>query len=360
MKALGLLLLTFSLNTFAQKIDWFASADFVGVNNQEESYEQDVFLREFELALYSKVDQDWTAVLSMVNAKSANGEGSVTELHDIYVQTSSLFPGHTLKIGQFFMGVGKLNRIHRHEWMFTTAPFFFQTFFGEEGVLDTGIEYTHRIGTSQNLQLTLGLSRGGEFVHEHDHEHEEGEEEATNPQWPTHYLRFGGFKEFSTLKGLEYGLNYIVRKDQEKTAWYYSGLDFTYKEREGKVLSLLVQGEFWNRTFKMNGSDELADQGFYILIDKGINQHHSVGLGYSEYTPDENFPEEEHDHEGRAVHEGYKSYSVNYTYSNSEFMKYRLSVEQEHGLEVDEEDITNYKYQVQLLFNIGKHPVHLF
>ncbi|MFT6632032.1 MAG: hypothetical protein ACJAS4_001994 [Bacteriovoracaceae bacterium] len=350
-----------SFNGFSQNIDWFAAADFVGVNNNTESYEQDIYLREFELALHSKVDQDWSAALSLVYAKAANSEEMQTELHEVYLQSSSIFSGDTIKIGQFFLGTGKLNRVHRHEWVFTSTPFFFEKYFGEEGVIDSGVEYTLRIGTSQNLQLTAGVTRGGEFVHEHSHHEEEDEEELSNAQWPTHYIRLGGFKEFSTLKGLEYGLNYIVRKDAEKTAWYYSGIDFTYKAREGKFLSFLVQSEFWSRTYKSNGEDELTDSGYYLFMEKGLDQHHSVGFGVTGFTPSDDHSEEEHEEEGRSVHEEYTSLNLNYTYSNSEFIKYRFSVEQENGLEIDgNEDATNYKYQVQMLFNIGKHPVHLF
>jgi hypothetical protein len=358
-----LLLLTtllMSFNGFGQKIDWFAAADFVGVNNNTEAYEQDIYLREFELALHSKVDQDWSAALSLVYANAANEEETTTELHEVYLQSSSIFAGDTVKIGQFFLGVGKLNRIHRHEWSFTTSPLFFEKYFGEEGVIDTGAEYTYRVGTSQNLQLTVGVTKGGEFVHSHSHEEEE-HNEPSNSQWPTHYLRLGGFQEFTTLKGLEYGLNYIVRKDADKTAWYYSGVDFTYKVREGKVLSLLVQGEFWNRTHKANGEEELTDSGYYVFMEKGLDQHHSIGFGVNGFTPSEDHSEEDHEEEGRSVHKDYNSISVNYTYSNSEFTKYRFSVEQESGLEIDgDEDASNFKYQVQMLFNIGKHPVHLF
>lgn len=349
-----------SLSANAQKIDWFAAADIVGVNNQTEDYEQDIFVREFELALHSKVDQNWAAALSFVYEKTANSEETATELHEVYVQSSNVLPGHTLKIGQFFLGTGKLNRVHRHEWNVTTAPLFFETYFGDHGAIDTGVEYTHRFGTSQNLQVTLGGMKGNEFVHEHSHD-ESAEKEPTNAQWPTHYVRLGGFKEFDTLTGLEYGLNYIGRKDAEKTAWHYSGLDFTFKKREGKKLSWLVQSEFWNRTYKMNGSDEFSDSGYYLFVDKGLNQHHSLGLGVTGFSPDKDVPEESHDHGARAAHDDYNSYMVFYTYSNSEFMKYRLTVEQETGLEIDgEEDQDNYRYQVQLLFNIGKHPVHLF
>ncbi len=361
MKSMILLLLAVvSTNTFAQKIDWFAAADFVAVNNQMDELEQDAYLREFELALYSKIDQNWSGSMSLVYAQEANGEVA-TELHEALIQSSNIFPGHTLKIGQFFLGIGKLNRIHRHEWSFTTAPLFFDTYFGEEGALDTGVEYTHRIGTSQNLQLTLGVMKGSEFAHSHAHDEEE-EEEVSNAQWPTHYLRLGGFNEFSTTSGLEYGLNHIVRKDAEKTAWHYTGADFTFKKREGKVLDWLVQAEYWSRLYKEEGEEEMDDNGAYLLVEKGFNQHHSVGLLYSLYNAADEHEEEGHEHEGegRVVEDAYTETSFHYTYANSEFMKYRFSVTQETGLMHEEEEEDNYRYQIQILFNIGKHPVHLF
>ncbi len=352
----------FSGTALGQKIDWFASADFVGVKNQEESYEQDTYLREFELALFSKVDQNWSSALSLIMERAAGAEDSTTHLHEAYIQSSNIIAGDTIRIGQFFLGVGKLNRIHRHEWAFTTAPFFFEEFFNDEGVVDTGVEYIARIGTALNLQLTAGITKGAEFSHQHEeHEHENEEEHGGNAQWPTHYFRLGGFWEMTTTQGLEYGLNHLIKKDAEKTVGRYSGLDITYKKRVGKVLETMAIFEFWQRTRKFESVDELSDSGYYLHIDKGLNQHHSIGLGTSYYIPDHDLPESMHKHEGRATHDHYQNYYVNYTYSNSEFVKYRFTLEQENGLIIDEvEDETNYRYQVQLLFNIGKHPVHLF
>jgi hypothetical protein len=363
MKLLLLLSITvFAASANSQRIDWFAAADFVGVKNQEDQLEQDGYLREFELALYSEIDHNWKGSMSFVYAKDANEE-MTTEIHEAFVQSSNVFMGDTLKIGQFFLGVGKLNRTHRHEWSFTTSPFFFSEYFGSEGVMDTGAEYTHRLGTGQNLQITAGLTKGNEFVHEHGHDEEAAEEEKSNAQWPTHYLRVGGFNEIATTTGLEYGVNYLGRKDAEKVTWYYTGADFTFKKRVGKYIDWKVQGEYWVRTYKENKEDEQSDDGAYILIEKGLDQHHSFGLLYGIYNAADKHEEEGHVHEeteGRVVEAEFRETTLQYTYSNSEFMKYRFSAGLESGLLKDEEEVDNYKYQIQMVFNIGKHPIHLF
>lgn len=357
MKFLFLVALTFAFNANAQKIDWFASADYVAVHNDQNSLEQDSYLREFELALHSKVDQDWSAALSFVYETEANSE-THSEVHEAYLYSSTFIKGQQLKFGKFFLGLGRLARVHRHEWNFTSAPFFYETFFGSHGPIDLGVEYTHMIGTSQNLQLTLGVSKGSEF--NHDHSHEEESSEPTNAQWPTHYMRLGGFHEISSLSGLDYGLNYMVRKDAEKNTFYYAGSDFTYKRREGKVLSWFAQLEYWRRTFHAAGSQEDFDYGYYLNLQKGIDLHHSVGVLYSVYKGPEDVHAPGHSHEGRVVHDEYNSIEAYYTYANSEFMKTRFSFAKEDGLEIDHEEVENHKAQIQILFNIGKHPVHFF
>lgn len=72
---IALLLVVLSARTYAQKVDWFAAADFVAVKNQMEELEQDAYLREFELALYSKIDQNWAGSMSIfLSNRNIDGE----------------------------------------------------------------------------------------------------------------------------------------------------------------------------------------------------------------------------------------------------------------------------------------------
>ena len=352
-----------SMSSYAQNINWFASADFVGEANEEDSYNQGLGIREFELAMHTQVDQDWATTMSFVYAQDPNSQTEVTELHEVFIQSSTVFSGHRLKLGQFFLNTGKMNKTHRHEWNMTSAPLFFYKYFGEEGVLDKGIEYTHFIGADANLTLVLGLTKGNQFAHLHvedEHEHEEEGEEKQNAMEPTRYIRLGSFIEHTTTIGTEIGLNYIGRRDAEKTAWHYAGIDITHKQREAKTLSFLFQAEAWSRTYKYEGFEEYSDSGYYVYLEKGINQHHSLGLGVNAFFAEKDLDESLHEHSGRTVHDKYDSYFVNYTYANSEFLRYRFTVEKEAGLEVDEEEVNNMRYTLQMVFNIGKHPIHMF
>ena len=69
-------------------------------------------LREVELAFSGAVDPYFD-----VWASFGIGDGAI-ETEEVYVQTRRLLPGMQFRFGQFFSGVGFLNRQHRHQWDF--------------------------------------------------------------------------------------------------------------------------------------------------------------------------------------------------------------------------------------------------
>ena len=96
-------------------------------------------VRSVEASYYAPIDHNFDGFASL----AAHYEGGETmfELHELVVSTSKLIPRSTVKVGQFFLGIGRLNRIHQHDWAFTSTPKVNETFFDKEGVFDTGLEY---------------------------------------------------------------------------------------------------------------------------------------------------------------------------------------------------------------------------
>lgn len=367
-----LLLSAFTLNTHAQTaapklIDWFAGADIVGSGdlNNESGINDGLNVREFEFSANSQIDHTWEGVLTLTYHNEIQLEEEHLEVHEAFLFSPKLFDGSTIKLGKFFLGFGRLNRFHRHDWIFTDAPVYHQDFFGFEGVKDTGVEYTKLAGGDWNTKATIGVTTGQEFnhVHGHDHEDEDDHEDEGSPHTPTGYIRISNFFEFTTQHGLEAGLNYVSRTDGEGTRFYYAGLDFIYKDREGRVLNNVIQAEFWSRTSHPQGDeDALEDIGGYLYYEKGLNRHHAFGFRYDFYNPefDEHSTEEHKDVLGLHVLGNYNAYTLSYIYTNSEFMKTRVSLEHSTGLEFDEEEKEITRGLVQMVFSIGAHPAHLY
>jgi hypothetical protein len=376
-----LLLLMWAFPLLAQQnlqlINWFAGADVVATgdnipkdnDDKSDALNDGMVVREFEFSAVSQIDQTWQGILTLAYHNELQMEEEHLEVHEALLFSSKLLPMANVKIGKFFLGFGRLNRFHRHDWIFTEAPMVQKSYFGNEGVKDTGFEYTRLIGGELNWKATIGLVAGNEFRHlhgdhegeeEHDHEHG-GIDSAFEP---TRYFRISNFKEFSTLKGVETGLSYVERRNGEGTRYQYSGIDLIYKNRYNQYLDHLLQLEIWHRRTDEMGEEAFEDYGGYAYFEKGINRHHALGFRYEFYKPNHDDHEEAgHDHsaiDGLTPNEDYQALSFSYNYYNSEFMRTRLTLEHHTGVEVDEDDVQFQRLHLQFVFNIGAHPAHIY
>ena len=123
-------------------------------------------VREAEVFFYAPIDPIFDGVLGI----AAHQEGGVAlfEIHEATIGSTKLVPWSRFRVGQFFLGVGKLNSTHRHDWPFTSAPRVHQEFFGEEGVDDTGLEYSILPPLPISLDLTVGITNGWKYGHVHN------------------------------------------------------------------------------------------------------------------------------------------------------------------------------------------------
>jgi hypothetical protein len=371
-----LFLFIFSTHLLAQSnlqlINWFAGADIVATgDNLAKSDEDDrnvlndgMLVREFEFSAVSQIDQTWQGILTLAYHHELQMEEEHIEVHEAMLFSSKLLPMANVKIGKFFLGVGRLNRFHRHDWIFTEAPLVQKSFFGNEGVKDTGFEYSRLLGTDYNLKATIGLVAGNEFKHEHSHDEDEHDHGGSgSPYEPTRYIRLSSFTEFSTLSGVETGLNYLERRDNEGTRFQYSGLDLIYKKRVNQFVDHLLQFEFWHRKTDELEEHSFEDMGAYAYYEKGLNRHHALGFRAEYYLPADIDHGAEHEHEGIdgiAPTQNYHALSLSYNYYNSEFMRTRLTLEHHNGVEVDEDEVSFQRLHLQFVFNIGAHPAHIY
>ena len=232
------------------------------LNKETESNDR-LFIREAEVMFYGPIDHLFDGQLSL--AAHTEGGETLFEVHEAYIASSQLIPNSRVKVGQFFLGVGRLNQIHRHDWPFIEAPHIQKTFFDEEAAADSGFQWSSLLPLPFYLDFTIGATNGYTYGHSHD--------EGAKPRKPTHYLRLMNYVLDTAV-----GLNYLSRTSNAAEKMTLTGLDLTFKSRSGKTLTWLVQTEFWMREMAPEGLATDRSAGTYLYVQHGFSPEISAGL----------------------------------------------------------------------------------
>ncbi len=305
-----------------------------------------VRVRGFEVAAFAPVD---TLFDALVNVAGHDEAGQIEiELHEAYIASTRLIPRTRLKVGRFFLGVGRLNQYHSHDWPFTSAPKSHSTFFSEEAATDTGLELGHLFDSSIPIDLVAGVTNGWTYGHSHTG--------GRRPLVATHYVRPTFFFDFGDSRGLLVGLNYLGRTDADSIQTRLTGFDATYKRRNGKTLSTLVQTEFYHR-LQTSATLPLKEEiGGYMFADFAIGEE-----GWSAGTRLDAFTDLSLKF-GTGDRRGNFDFAIVpvLSFKNSEFSTFRLSYT--YGQETREGDNARaeQKVEIQLIALIGAHPAHDF
>ncbi len=303
-------------------------------------------MRSAELMFYAPVDHLFEANLSAA-AHDEAGE-SVFELHELSLSSNKLIPGVRTKVGQFFLNVGKLNPTHQHDWYFTKVPMVQESFFADEGVLDTGLELSALMPLPFYLDLTLGVTSG----HKYGHSHTAG----AKPKAPTHYTRASFFYEFSSSAGLEYALNYLGRKDNSGTELSITGLDLTFKKQSQKTLEYLIQSELWYKSERPRAANKNEFFGSFLYFQKGFTSILSSGLQtglLKELSKRDALTK-------RKLNNISYEIAPNLTYKASEFSTIRLTASHQFTREEGVTSTKDTQLMMQFVFILGSHPAHNF
>lgn len=184
----------------------------LGVSDEDDREAFD--LSEFELDLQSALDP-----FSRTRVTLAVGEEGV-ELEEIYVNYSSLPGGLDLLAGKFRQRFGPLNRQHLHALPQNEYPLVYQTFFGEEGLAQTGLSFNWllpRPWASAN-EVTLELTNG------------ENEEAFAGESFGEAFSVLGRLKNFwdlSEASYFEWGVSAIAGKTASDGDSSVYGTDWT-------------------------------------------------------------------------------------------------------------------------------------
>lgn len=314
-----------------------ASADAGG---SKDSFE----VRETEVSFYGPIDHTFDGTLSLA-AHKENGV-SVYELHEATVGSSKLIPGFSFKLGQYFLGIGRLNRFHRHDWLFTSAPKVFNEFFGAEGVFDSGVELSYLAPFSRYLNLTGGVTNGWTFGHAHN--------EGKKPKVPVHYGRVSTFFEPFGY-GMATGLSYLSRTSFEGTKSQFIGIDGIWKMEASNYTGFVAQFEAWHRKQSAANMANAEFFGSYLYLQYGYSQSLDLGCRYDYYTV-LSLKDVNDDKVENAVH----SIVPSLTYKNSEFASFRLSYNYEQSTQEQKDSVNKQFVEFQTTFILGAHPAHEF
>lgn len=331
---------------FVQNLQTSVAMDFVAPISSENSENNKLGLREAELTFFGPLDGRFDAVFTAA-AHDEHGE-YLFEVHEAYLTSGKFIPQSRFKLGTYFLGVGRLNNFHRHDWGFTSAPKVFEEFFGEEGVTDTGLEYSWLLPTGRYWDLTMGVTNGYNYGHSHD--------EGEKPQVPTHYIHPQTFFSFEGGGALLVGANYVGRTDSLGRQMQVYGLDGTYKMKTGKLVDRLLQGEVWYRILS-GGDEDLSEQGgAYVFFEKAFEGDLSLGVRgdvFKDFTYVNEDTFEDQDYLDWAL-------LLNTTWASSEFTKFRAGYTYKVSQREGESDRTESLLELQFVMILGAHPTHDF
>ncbi len=324
-----------------------ASVDIVGAfaPTEKSSATDRLDVREAEIILYAPIDHIFDGQLSIA-AHREDGAAFV-EIHEAVISSSRLIPRSRFRIGQFFLGVGRLNRFHRHEWPFIFAPKVQMEFFGAEGVLDTGAEYSFLAPLPFFLELTTGVTNGWTFGHSHS--------QGEKPRMPTHYGRVATYFGLPGEGGVQTGFNYLGRTTAQGDEMTLLGIDATAKWRSAGVLNLLLQSEVWHRTKKPATGEEERTIGAYLFPQYALTSEWQAGVLFDFFTI-----LSLKDITGSNVANSENRIVPTITYRPSEFSSLRLAYDWSVAKQANQQDRENHELQMQATFMIGAHPAHDF
>lgn len=324
-----------------------ANADIVGRFGiiPDTSAGQKLEVREAELMVYAPVDHLFDGRISLAAHQEA-GE-AVFEIHEAYFGSSKLIPRSRFRVGQFFLGVGRLNQFHRHDWPFVSAPRVHRTFFAEEAAIDAGLEYSWLTPLPFYLDVTVGVTNGFVFGHAHN--------AGTKPAVPTHYLRLETFFGQST-GGIQVGLNYLSRKTMDRNRTTLLGLDNTVKWKDEDNWPYLIQAEVWYRIQKPDGADASRQLGLYIFPSIPIfSPNLSLGVRFDLFTT-----YGVKDVLGNSVSSYEYGAVPTLTYKSSEFATFRLSFNMMQNRLGGSLASREQAFETQAVVILGAHPAHDF
>ncbi|TGN17569.1 hypothetical protein [Leptospira idonii] len=354
------------INRSAQNLMMDASVaiDIVGGwdKNKPHSTDNKLDIRTAEFGFSGAVDQ-WLRGNFLAAAHGENGK-YFYEVHEAWIQLPFLPYNMSLKAGQMFMDIGRLNKIHSHDRPFTMSPIVHERFFGWESAMDTGAEFSILLPWKYITQeLVLGATNGKKWGHAHS--------EGVQKNNPMGYIHLKNFYYFGNNWGTQFGFSgvrYEPTQDRRNQRYLY-GFDAVLRWNQSNLKEFIIMTETWYQqeifpetinltTFEKSKPGSQNKWGTYLFIDYKFHQLWSLGFRYDYYT-DKNLT----DKNGKYANNAVEAQSLQVTFHSSEFGKIRVSAErrfiQDYSKETGQES-KEYRGYVQAVAILGSHPAHSY
>ncbi len=312
--------------------------------NEQEPAQDRAEIREVEFGFNTAIDH---LALGTVLFAVHNEEGDYfVELHEAYFEFNRLPWNLFLKLGIFFLDVGSLNSIHRHDWKFSKAPLVHRELFDEEAVSDFGGELSFLMPWPFYQEVKIGIFNGEKFGHVHG----EGMKKP-NP------LYTGRIKHFFLLGdglGSRLGFTYMRYNvdDDPDNYWQTGGLDLSLKWQRGRSQNLEWSNEFWYRNQKFAIGEDRNRYGYYSSFVYQPFVMWRFGLRWDNFIREDDFDGQL----DKEVDKNDYSQSIWVDFRPSEYSYFRLTVERQ-DLYAQEND---YLLLLQADFILGYHPPHRY
>ncbi|MBE7410919.1 MAG: hypothetical protein L6Q54_04390 [Leptospiraceae bacterium] len=370
-------------------MDINAAIDLLGGwdKNKNKTTENNLDVRGAEIGFSGAVDQMIRGNL-LIAAHNENGE-YVFEIHEANAVFPFLLKQVTVKAGKMFLDLGRLNRIHQHDWVFSTAPIVHSKLMDKEAIQDTGAEFNILLPWQKLTQeIVIGATNGRSWGHSHS---------AGSPKNnPMSYIHLKNFYYIGNNWGTQFGLTairYEPDSNSNKTIRTQYGADFLLRWNRSFLKSFMLMGEVWYRetrypdgfdllTFQRTKTPMETQVGYYIFADYQFHEQWSLGFRFDYFT----IPNLRNK-QGFLAENSEMAYTPQVTFKPSEFSFIRLSFERRYSKDLtigssaysvksNEEWIKEYTenpnsqtskpqmvtYQVylQCTFILGSHPPHAY
>lgn len=212
------------------------------------------------------------------------------ELEEAFAQTTALPGGLSLRLGKFLQPFGAQNPVHFHDWDFLDMPLVMGKFFGDEGLVGTGVELSWQAPTPWDLTVyASGVHGEGARAFRGSDRRIESMRDflyvgAIKNAWQLHeawQLQWGVSgawgRNNAAWDDLHFGTAMASLPQGGNTQIYGSDLTLSFRpnpQRSAHRLTLQTEVMHQRRTV---GGIALQHTGFYTQLTWGFHPHWGVG-----------------------------------------------------------------------------------
>lgn len=259
------------------------------------------------------------------------------EISELFVTTRTMPYGFRLKGGKFKSEFGRINSKHQHAWNFSSIPLVFESFLGQEGLCDEGVQLQWVAPTDFYLMAGAEAMQGS-------NEYSFGDTDGINQM--NAYLKTAiDLGDMTTVLG---GVSYMQGKDGFGDTKIY-GADLTLRTNFDSYSSLTWQNELLYRKKPLEDGSVAEQAGLYSELIYEHNQNWSGGIRYD--TLYKNVP---------GTPEPLDRYTAMVMYKPFEFTKLRLQYTYDKSKYFAGKQKNMQEILLDLTFEAGAHGAHAF